>query len=221
MTIKIQSGRQFAAGDTSVALFDEKGKAGTYLAKASDKLVAHGVSVQLKGARNKTITLATADDWKGFLSKYCATKQQSAQFAKHFGITFTDFCNTLDDAAASDDKGLTLDLRPTSELAKALSLDKVDGDYGSKLAARTPPSTSPAPTAPPARPRRSARPPSGPTSSPPPSAPTGSATAPSRRTGPTSRPATARRTSSRRTPAPRPTPSSTSRSGTTRRRWSW
>jgi len=135
MTIKIQSGRQFAAGDASVALFDEKGKAGSYLQKASDKLVAQQVTVQLKGARNKTITLATADDWKGFLGKYAANETEAKAFKTHFGITFSDFCNTVDDAAASDDKGLTLDLRPTSELSKTLSLDKVDGDYASKMTA--------------------------------------------------------------------------------------
>ncbi len=133
MTIKIQRGRQFAAGDPSVTVFDDKGKAGTYLSKASDKLVAQGISVTVNSGRDG-LTLATADDWKKFLTKNCATQQQTAAFSRKFGITFSDFANAIDDAAASDDNGLNLDLRPTSDLAKALSLDAVDGDYGAKLA---------------------------------------------------------------------------------------
>ncbi len=134
MTIRIQRGRQFLAGETSAALFDDKGKAGTWLKQASDKLVAQQVTVTLKGARNKDLTLATADDWKNFLAKNAATQAQAKGFANRFGITFQDFCNVIDDAAAADDKGVALDLRPTSELAKSLSLDKVDGDYAAKLA---------------------------------------------------------------------------------------
>jgi hypothetical protein len=134
VTIKIQRGRQFAAGDATVAVFDDQGRAGSYLQKASDKLVAQGISVVVRGPSNKKITLATADDWKRFLDANCSTKEQTAAFVKKSGITFSDFLNAVDDAAASDDKGLTLDLRPTSALGKALSLDKVDGDYGAKLA---------------------------------------------------------------------------------------
>lgn len=133
MTIKIQRGRQFAAGDASVALFDEQGKAGSYLSKATDKLAAQGVAVTLRSGR-KALTLKTSADWQTFLAANCSTKAQTDQFAKKYGITFSDFVNTLDDAAASDDKALVLDLRPTSTLAKALSLDKVDGDYATKLA---------------------------------------------------------------------------------------
>ncbi|MDP1914731.1 MAG: hypothetical protein Q8L14_00710 [Myxococcales bacterium] len=134
MTIKIQRGRQFAVGDASVQVLDDKGKAGTYLQKAADKLVSQNISVVVRGPYNRKVTLATAEDWKGFLEKNCANKEQTAAFAKKTGITFGDFINAIDDAAASDDKGLTLDLRPTSTLGKALSLDKTDGDYGMKLA---------------------------------------------------------------------------------------
>jgi hypothetical protein len=134
MTIKIQRGRQFEVGNASVAVFDDKGKAGDFLKKASDKLVAQNMTVVVRGPHNRKITLATADDWKQFMDKNCATKEQTASFATKAGITFGDFINAIDDAAASDDKGLTLDLRPTSALGKALSLDKVDGDYGKKLA---------------------------------------------------------------------------------------
>lgn len=134
MTIKIQRGRQFAVGDASVQVLDDKGKAGSYLQKASDKLVSQNISVVVRGPYNRKQTLATAADWKGFLEKNCATKEQTDAFAKKTGITFSDFLNAIDDAAASDDKGLTLDLRPTSTLGKALSLDKTDGDYGKKMA---------------------------------------------------------------------------------------
>ena len=134
MTIKIQRGRQFEVGNAAVTVFDDKGKAGDYLKKASDKLVAQNIAVVVRGSNNKKITLTTGEDWKSFLDKNCATKEQTDAFVKKAGITFGDFLNAIDDAAASDDKGLTLDLRPTSELGKALSLDKVDGDYGKKLA---------------------------------------------------------------------------------------
>ena len=119
MTIKIQRGRQFAVGDASVQVLDDKGKAGTYLQKAADKLISQNISVVVRGPYNRKVTLATAEDWKGFLEKNCANKEQTAAFAKKTGITFGDFINAIDDAAASDDKGLTLDLRPTSALGKA------------------------------------------------------------------------------------------------------
>ena len=60
MTIKIQRGRQFAVGDAAVQVFDDKGKAGTYLQKAADKLVAQNMTVVVRGASNKKVTLATA-----------------------------------------------------------------------------------------------------------------------------------------------------------------
>jgi hypothetical protein len=150
LTIKIQRGRQFAnvefdtananAADKrkvkgeAVTLFDDKGNAGTFLQKASDKLVAQNITVVVRGAAGKKITLASAADWKTFLDANCATKAKADLFVKNAGITFGDFANIIDDAAASEDKSLTLDLRPTSALAKALSLDKVDGDYAKKLA---------------------------------------------------------------------------------------
>lgn len=133
MTIKIQRGRQFLAGDATAELFDRNGKAGSYLAKAGEKLVAAQHSVTLKG--RQTVTLAKAEDWSQFLAAHAATKEQTAQFATKFGISFDDFCNLIDDLAASDDKGLSLNLSPRTNLAKALSLDKVEGDYGRKMTA--------------------------------------------------------------------------------------
>ncbi|MFO0597890.1 MAG: hypothetical protein U0228_21490 [Myxococcaceae bacterium] len=136
MTVKIQRGRQFMAGDTTAALFDDKGKAGTFLSKASDKLVAQQNVLLLKKGTT-TVKLATADDWKKFLTDNAGTKDKAAAFSKNFGITFEDFCNVVDDLAASDDKGLTLNLSPKSNLSKALSLDKVEGNYATKLTAET------------------------------------------------------------------------------------
>lgn len=136
MTISINRGRQFLAGDVTAELFDKKGRAGTYLQQAADKLVAQQLSVQLEG-RQGPVTLATADDWKAFLKENASTAEKTKDFADRFGISFSDFLNVLDDAAASDAKGVTLDLRPTSELAKALSLDTVEFDYATKAAAGT------------------------------------------------------------------------------------
>lgn len=133
MTIKIQRGRQFEAGKVDVELFNKDGKAGTFLQKAADKLVAQEMTLTLRGAFGRTVTVATADDWKKFLSQNCDTPDQTKAFTRKFGITFSDFVNVIDDAAMSDDKGLNLDLRPTSELGKSLSLDLVDGDYATKL----------------------------------------------------------------------------------------
>ncbi len=132
MTIKIQRGRQFLAGEASAELFDRRGRAGTYLAQAGEKLAAANNTVTLRQG-NQPVKLATADDWKAFLSAHAATKDQTAQFAGKFGITFDDFCNVIDDVAASDDKGLSLNLSPRSNLSKALSLDKVEGDYARKF----------------------------------------------------------------------------------------
>ncbi|MFZ5439389.1 MAG: hypothetical protein ACOZQL_05235 [Myxococcota bacterium] len=137
MTVKIQRGRQFLAGDATAQLFDDKGRAGSYLTKASEKLVGQQNTVLLLKKGTATVKLATADDWKKFLAEHAGTKAQAADFAKTFGITFQDFCNVVDDLAASDDKGLTLNLSPRSNLAKALSLDKVEGDYASKLTAES------------------------------------------------------------------------------------
>ncbi len=105
MTVKIQRGRQFLAGDVTTQLFDDKGKAGTYLNKASEKLVAQNNTVLLKKGTT-TVKLATADDWKKFLSAEANTKTKTDDFAKKFGITFEDFTNIIDDLAVSDDKGL-------------------------------------------------------------------------------------------------------------------
>jgi hypothetical protein len=136
MTVKIQRGRQFLAGDATAQLFDDKGKAGTWVSKASEKLVASNNTVLLKKGTT-TVKLATADDWKKFIADNAGTKDKAAAFAKNFGITFEDFCNVVDDLAASDDKGLTLNLSPKSNLSKALSLDKVEGNYASKMTAES------------------------------------------------------------------------------------
>lgn len=134
MTIKIQRGRQFMVGEADSELFTKKGKSGGFLEKASAKLVEQEHTVQLRSPNGRTTTLKTQADWTAFLGKYAANDEQAKDFPKKFGITFSDFVNVLDDVAAGDEKGLTLDLRPTSELAKSLSLDKVDGDYALKLA---------------------------------------------------------------------------------------
>lgn len=136
MTVKIQRGRQFLAGDATAQLFDDKGKAGSYLNKASEKLVASQNTVLLKKGTT-TVKLATAEDWKKFLNENASNKTQTKDFANKFGITFEDFCNVVDDVAASDDKGLALNLSPRTNLAKALSLDKVEGNYASKMTAES------------------------------------------------------------------------------------
>ncbi len=136
MTVKIQRGRQFLAGDATAQLFDDKGKAGTYLSQASARLVASTNTVLLKKGTN-TLKLTTADDWKKFISENAATSTQTRDFPKKFGITFEDFCNVVDDLAVSDDKGLSLNLSPQSNLSKALSLDKVEGNYASQLTAES------------------------------------------------------------------------------------
>lgn len=136
MTVKIQRGRQFLAGDVSAQLFDDKGKAGTYLSQAAAKLTAQTNTVLLKKGTT-TVKLATADDWKKFIAEHAGTKAKTADFTKKFGITFEDFCNVVDDLAVSDDKGLSLNLSPNTNLAKALSLDKVEGNYASKLTAES------------------------------------------------------------------------------------
>lgn len=136
MTVKIQRGRQFLAGDATAQLFDEKGKAGSYLQKAAEKLVGQQNSILLRNGSN-VVKLSTADEWKTFLAEHAGSKDKTAEFAKNFGLTFDDFCNVIDDVAASDDKGLSLNLSPRTNLAKALSLDKVEGNYASKLTAET------------------------------------------------------------------------------------
>ncbi|MEW5737876.1 MAG: hypothetical protein AB1938_03060 [Myxococcota bacterium] len=134
MTIKIQRGRQFMTGEANAELFARSGKSGGYLEKASAKLVEQQHTVQLRSPNGRTTTLKTEADWKAFLGKHAANEDMVKDFPKKFGITFADFVNVLDDVAAGDEKGLTLDLRPTSELAKSLSLDKVEGDYATRLA---------------------------------------------------------------------------------------
>lgn len=134
MTVKIQRGRQFLAGDATAQLFDDKGKAGSYLQQAGDKLVAQQHTVLLRKG-SEVVKLSTAAEWKSFLGTHAGSKDKTAEFAKNFGITFDDFCNVLDDVAASDDKGLTLNLSPRTNLARALSLDKVEGNYASNMAA--------------------------------------------------------------------------------------
>lgn len=134
MTIKIQRGRQFLVGEAGAALFTPSGRSGGFLEKASAKLVERQHIVQLRAPNGRTLTLKTQADWNDFLGKHAANKEQVKDFPRKFGITFSDFVNVLDDVAAGDEQGLTLDLRPSSELAKALSLDKVDGDYALKLA---------------------------------------------------------------------------------------
>jgi hypothetical protein len=136
MTVKIQRGRQFLAGDATAQLFDERGTAGTYLSKASEKLVSQQNTVLLRKGTT-TVKLSTADEWKNFLTENAGTKQKTDDFAKKFGITFQDFCNVVDDLAVSDDKGLTLNLSPRSNVSKALSLDKHDNDYATKMKADT------------------------------------------------------------------------------------
>jgi uncharacterized protein YwgA len=132
MTIKIQRGRQFLAGDATTELFDRRGRAGSYMTKASEKLVEQGHTVLLRQG-SQQVKLATADDWKRFLAEHASTKDKTAEFASKFGITFDDFTNLVDDVAAGDAKGLTLNLSPRTSLSKALSLDRVEGDYGRNL----------------------------------------------------------------------------------------
>ncbi len=133
MTIRIDRGRQFQMGDASVQVFDGAGQAGSFLAKAAEKLAGQKLTVTLERG-GAPVKLSTSDDWKAFLAENCATKEQSAKFVEKFGITFGDFVNVIDDAAVAEDVELDLDLRPTSELSKQLSLDSVDSDYAGKLA---------------------------------------------------------------------------------------
>jgi hypothetical protein len=134
MTLSIQRGRQFLAGDTSTQLFDGSGKAGAYLSRAAQKLSEAQHTVLLTQG-TATVRLATADDWKQFLATHASSREQVGRFAESFGISFDDFCNVVDDLAASDERGLEVDLSPTSELSTALSLDRHEGDYARRLAA--------------------------------------------------------------------------------------
>jgi len=138
MTLKIQRGRQFA-GDAAAAvpLFDQKGKPAGWLDKAADKLVSQDIVLKLQGKAGP-LTLATREEWKAFLLENVKSAVQVRGFGGKFGISFQDFVELVDDAANSSDKGLTLDLTPGGALAQALSLDKMDRDYGSKLAAGAP-----------------------------------------------------------------------------------
>jgi hypothetical protein len=138
MTLKIQRGRQFA-GDTAAAvpLFDQKGKPAGWLEKAAEKLVSQDIVLLLKG-NSGPVTLSTREEWKAFLAEHVKSAAHARGFAGKFGVSFQDFVELLDDAAGSSDKGLTLDLTPGGALAQALSLDKMDRDYASKLAAGAP-----------------------------------------------------------------------------------
>ncbi len=133
MTLRIDRGRQFQVGEASVQVFDGAGQAGSFLQKAAEKLATQKAVVTLETG-GQPVKLTTPEEWKAFLADNCATKEQSAKFTEKFGITFGDFVNLIDDAAAADDVGVELDLRPTSELSKQLSLDGIDNDYGAKLA---------------------------------------------------------------------------------------
>ena len=131
--MRIDRGRQFQIGDDTVKVFDGTGQAGSFLSKAAEKLSAQRTSVTLEFV-GQPVKLSTPDEWKAFLAENCGTKEQSAKFVEKFGITFGDFVNVIDDAAAAEDVGLELDLRPASELSKQLSLDTLDNDYAGKLA---------------------------------------------------------------------------------------
>lgn len=138
MTLEIQRGRQFA-GDTSAAvpLFDPRGKPAGWLQKAAERLVSQDIVLTLQGKAGP-VTLATADDWKAFLSENVKSAAQARGFGGKFGVSFQDFVELVDDAAASGDRNLTLDLTPGSALCTALSLDKMDRDYASKMKAGAP-----------------------------------------------------------------------------------
>lgn len=134
MAIKVPRGRQFLPGDASSPLFDGGGKASAYLSRAGQRLAEAQHTVLLSQGAS-TVRLASADDWAQFLASHAATREQVGHFADSFGISFDDFCNVIDDLAPSDDRGLEVDLSPTSELSAALSLDRHEGDYARKLAA--------------------------------------------------------------------------------------
>ena len=133
MTLKIQRGRQFA-GDSAAAvpLFDPKGKPAGWLDKAAERLVSQDIVLKLQGKAGP-VTLATREEWKTFLEENVKSAAQARGFSGKFGISFQDFVELLDDAANSTDKGLTLDLAPGGALAQALSLDRMDRDYASKM----------------------------------------------------------------------------------------
>jgi hypothetical protein len=129
MGITIQRGRQFLLGDVSAEVFDGQGKSGTFLAKAGEKLAAQQIAVELVDASGAKVPLKTTDDWAAFITNFASTKEATANFATTFGITFSDFLGIVDDAAASDQIGVTLNLNPFSELSTKLALDKVEDDY--------------------------------------------------------------------------------------------
>lgn len=130
MGIQIARGRQFAVGDVEATLFNSAGEAGSYLQKAADALVAQQVTIVLRTKAGTSLSLSTADQWAAFLAERCATKAQTAAFETDFGVSFEELVNALDDVAASDAKGITIDLSPDSELSLALGLDTVEENYG-------------------------------------------------------------------------------------------
>ncbi len=134
MTIQIQRGRQFLGGTEATPLFDERGQRGGWLKAAADKLVTQKVELTLTDKRTgQAVSLDSAAAWDNFLSANVSSQAATRAFATRFGITFQDFVELVDDAASSADTGLTLDLSPTSELSKALSLDTMSNDYGTKV----------------------------------------------------------------------------------------
>ncbi|MGQ0506984.1 MAG: hypothetical protein ACT4TC_16865 [Myxococcaceae bacterium] len=136
MPIEIKPGRQFIGGTTSAALFDEQGDTGTWLPAAAAKLIGQNIRVTLQGPTGPN-ELVTQADWDAFIQENASNKNIVSTFAERFRITFKDFLEVIDDAARSTDTNLTLNLSPTSTLAQTLSLDAVDHDYGSKLAANS------------------------------------------------------------------------------------
>lgn len=133
MTIKIQRGRQFSGGSAATALFDSRGRLGAWLPNAANKLVTQQIALKLKDSAGAEVSLTTKEEWSGFLRDNASTATKSKAFAEKFGISFQDFIELVDDAAMSEEKGLTLDLTPGGKLAESLSLDKMDNDYAAKL----------------------------------------------------------------------------------------
>ena len=87
MTVKIQRGRQFLAGDATAQLFDAKGKAGSYLEKAAEKLAAQTNTLTLRSG-STTVKLSTADEWKKFLSEHAHDDDEDRYFAKGAGVFY-------------------------------------------------------------------------------------------------------------------------------------
>ncbi|MFT3713579.1 MAG: hypothetical protein QM817_38470 [Archangium sp.] len=128
MTMKLQRGRQFLAGDVAVQLFDEHGVGGSYLERVAEKCVAaRNVLVLREGPRPRVIS--SHEHWRNLLDAYASTAERARRFVDVFGISFDDFCSVVDDVAASDEEGMTINLAPDGALAKALRLDSAQNDY--------------------------------------------------------------------------------------------